>query len=290
MVSALIDPVLLKSFVAVIESGSFTRAGERVHLTQSTISQQIKRLEEQLGCVLLDRSGPYIVATEEGEQLLGYAQRVLCLMEEAVEKLSEGRSQGEIRIGIPEDFATDPLTATLAQFVRAHVGIRLEVTVGLSNTLWQQFCAGEYDLVLVKQRPGQVPGRAAWPEPLSWIDSLEAPARMQDPLPLVVFPVGGLYRNEMIHALESTGRRWRISYTSASLASVRSAVARGIGLSVLPARLAQPGHQRLGCAEGFSEPPAMELAMHVRNNSPHRVLELADQLEAQCAKVVAVNA
>lgn len=289
MTSVLLDPVLLKSFVAVVESGSFTRASERIHLSQSTVSQQLRRLEEQLGCELVDRSGRYVVATEEGERLLGYARRLLGLMEEAVDELRAGQEQGELRIGVPEDFASDLLTPTLAAFARAHPAIKLEVTSGLSNTLWQQFCNGDYDLVLVKQRPGYALGRAAWPEPLAWFDSRTTPSHEHNPLPLVVFPAGGLYRNEMIHLLESAGRAWRISYSSASLASVRCAVADGLGISVLPARLALPGHRRLGAAEGFAELPPMELALHLRPNAPRRVLELAERLEALCGEVTGQN-
>jgi DNA-binding transcriptional LysR family regulator len=284
MTGTMLDPLLLKSFVAVIESGSFTRAGERVHLSQSTVSQQLRRLEEQLGCALIDRSGRYMVATDDGERLLGYARRLLGLMEEAVEQLREGQVEGELRIGVPEDFASDRLTPALAAFARAHPAIRLEVTSGLSNTLWQQFLAGDYELVLVKQRPGHAPGRATWPEPLAWLDSREAPTHARDPLPLVLFPPGGLYRDEMIHSLESAGRRWRIAYTSASLASIRSAVADGLGVSVLPSRLALPGHLRLGSAEGFGELPALELALHLRPDVPRRVIELAERLERLCAE------
>jgi DNA-binding transcriptional LysR family regulator len=138
MTGTTLDPLLLKSFVAVIESGSFTRAGERVHLSQSTVSQQLRRLEEQLGCALIDRSGRYMVATEDGERLLGYARRLLGLMEEAVEQLREGQVEGELRIGVPEDFASDRLTPALAALARAHPAIRLEVTSGLSNTLWHR--------------------------------------------------------------------------------------------------------------------------------------------------------
>lgn len=286
MTNPMLDPVLLKSFVAVVESGSFTRAGERVHLSQSTVSQHLRRLEEQLGSELLDRSGRYVVTTESGARLLGYARRLLALMEDAVEELREGQVQGEIHIGVPEDFAADLLTPLLGAFAREYPAIRLEVTSGLSNTLWQQFCAGSYDLVLVKQRQGHTVGAAAWPEPLAWFDSLDTPSWQRDPLPLVVFPVGGLYRDEMIHALESGGRRWRISYCSASLASIRSAVASGLGISLLPARLALSGHRRLGELEGFPPLPPLELVLHRRPDVPQRVLDLAERLQAACDEVM----
>ncbi len=99
----MLDPLLLRSFVAIIDTGSFTRAGERVHLTQSTISQQIRRLEQQLGCPLLDRAGRQVVATAEGEKLLGLARRILALLAQAEEQVTEGSVA--LSLGVPEDFA-----------------------------------------------------------------------------------------------------------------------------------------------------------------------------------------
>lgn len=287
MIDPMLDPVLLKSFVAVVESGSFTRAGDRVHLSQSTVSQHLRRLEEQLGSELLDRSGRYVVTTESGARLLVHARRLLALMEEAVAEMREGQTQGEIRLGVPEDFAAEPLTSVLADFARRHPALRLDVNSGLSNTLWQQYGAGSYDLVLVKQRLGHTVGEAAWPEPLAWLDSRQQPCWQRDPLPLVVFPVGGLYRDEMIHSLESHGRRWRIAYSSASLAGVRAAVASGLGISLLPARLAGRDHGTLGPAEGFAPLPQLELVLHCRPEAHPRVRELATALVAMCQQVMA---
>lgn len=286
MTNPMLDPVLLKSFVAVVESGSFTRAGERVHLSQSTVSQHLRRLEEQLGSELLDRSGRYVVTTESGTRLLGHARKLLTLMEEAVAELHAGEVQGEIRLGVPEDFAADLLTPLLAAFARDNPAIRLEVSSGLSNTLWQQFCAGGHDLVLVKQRQGHTVGDAAWPEPLAWLDSREHPTWQRDILPLVVFPVGGLYRDEMIHALESSGRRWRIAYSSASLASIRAAVASGLGVSLLPARLARADQHSLTPAQGFPALPPLELVLHSRPEVPQRVRDLAQRMIALCDTVM----
>ncbi|MFC3533230.1 LysR family transcriptional regulator [Vogesella facilis] len=290
MINPILDPVLLQSFVAVVESGSFTRAGDRVHLSQSTVSQHLRRLEEQLGSELLDRSGRYVVTTESGARLLVHARKLLALMEDAVAELREGQVQGEIQLGVPEDFAADLLTPVLAAFARDNPAIRLEVSSGLSNTLWQQFCAGSYDLVLVKQRQGHTVGDAAWPEPLAWLDSRQHPTWQQDIVPLVVFPVGGLYRDEMIHALESSGRRWRIAYSSASLASVRSAVASGLGISLLPARLALAGHRQLTADDGFAALPPLELVLHSRAEAPQRVRDLAQRLRALCEAVMQAEA
>src|SRR3954452_4885089 len=105
MEAPMLDLELLRSFVSVVDAGGFTRAGERVHRTQSTVSQQIKRLEEDVGQVLLHRDGKDVRPTEAGERLLSYARRLLSLAEEARDVLRQPDGEGAIRLGIPEDFA-----------------------------------------------------------------------------------------------------------------------------------------------------------------------------------------
>lgn len=286
MHDARLDPALLQGFVAVAESGSFTRAAERVHLTQSTVSQQVRRLEDQLGCALLDRSGRYVTTTPEGERLLGYARRLQQLMTEAVEQVRQTAGQGEIRLGVPEDFAAQPLTAVLAAFADTWPGVRLEVTSGLSHELWQRFQEGELDLALVKQRVGHVAGVASWPEPLCWIDSRTRPAVARDPVPLVAFPSGGLYRGEMTHALDASGRRWRISFVSASLASIRAAVADGLGVSLLPRRLATEGHRVLDGVAWLGTVPDLELTLHAQPEPSAAARDMMGRLAALCDQVM----
>ena len=161
----LLDPHLLQSFVAIVETGSFTRAGERMHLTQSTISQQMRRLEQQLGCPLLDRSGRQVVTTSQGETLLGLARRILGLLAQAGDRV--GEASLPLRLGVPEDFAAGAMTAVLAAFARQYPEVRLEVQSGLSHVLWQAFEGGELDLALIKQGRGQGEPIARWREPLA---------------------------------------------------------------------------------------------------------------------------
>ena len=284
-----IDPVLLRSFCAVAETGSFTRAADGVHLTQSTVSQQVRRLEEQMGCTLLDRSGRHVVCTPEGERLLAYAQRILALMDEAVEQLA-GAAETALRIGVPEDFAAHALMPAFAALARAQPQLRLELASGMSQAIWQQFQAGELDLALVKQRSGSTPGLARWPEPVAWIDSAQHPCQHRDPLPLVVFAQGGLYRSEMTHALDAAGRRWRLAYVSASLASLEAAVQEGLGISLLPRRLVGPGHRLLDGVAGFAPVPGVEVALHVRAQLSAPGRRLAERLCEACEALLTAGA
>ncbi|MCX9131374.1 LysR family transcriptional regulator [Aeromonas veronii] len=277
----MLDPLLLRSFVAIIDTGSFTRAGERVHLTQSTISQQIRRLEQQLGCPLLDRSGRQVMATAEGEKLLGLARRILALLAQAEEQVTEGSVA--LSLGVPEDFAAGAITPVLAAFARHYPEVRLEVQSGLSHEIWQRFEAGELDLALVKQTHGQGSPLASWREPLVWVDSRDWPARERDPLPLVAFPSEGLYRQQMTEALDGLGRRWRIAYVSASLASLQGAVSAGIGVSLLPKRL-MPADQ-LALTQWPKVAP-VELALHAGVSVSEPFTRLSAALIALCDEVM----
>src|SRR5579872_4841822 len=221
----MMDIELLRSFVSVVDAGGFTRAGERVHRTQSTVSQQIKRLEDMVGRPLLERNGKQATLTEEGERLISYARRILALEQEARDVVARPVVDGVVRLGIPEDFAAYRLPELLYDFKRARPSLRLDVRCGLSATLQRALDAGELDLALLKREAGQPGAIAAWPERLQWVTSREHPVDLdQDPVPLAVAEQGCLYRNQMIHALDAAGRAWHVAYTSPNLHGIQAAV------------------------------------------------------------------
>lgn len=284
----MIDLVLLRSFVTVVDTGNFTRAAEHLHLTQSTVSQQILRLEQQLDCRLLDRSQRQVLPTEEGDRLLGYARRLLRLANEASEALSPEHTGGVLRLGVPEDLGSGALMPLIASFARERPRLRLEVESGLSHHLLRLYRNGDLDMLLVKQWGTDSDCHARWAEPVCWIDSAERPHTLplgpsQPALPLVVFPVGALYRQEMLHALESIGQPWRITYSSPSLASLCAAVSAGLGVSLLPASTVQAGHRVVGAADGFPEIGGLELALFARPDLDSAGRALRDRLVDMCA-------
>lgn len=269
---------LLRAFVAVVDTRNFTAAARRLNSTQSTVSQKLLRLEEATGQRLLDRSRRRIEPTEAGEQLLGYARRILALNDDAMATLAGAAISRTLRLGLPEDFASRLVTPALAAFLRDHAHIRLEVTSGLSQDLQRGYDLGEFDLVMVKQKRGATKGVRYWPEPLCWLESAAHPMANADPLPLVAFPPHGLYRADMTDALDAIGRRWHIVYTSSSLASIQSAVADGLGISLLPARTTLPGHRALPLESGLPAMDAMEIAIHHRPDAPDMIRRIADEL------------
>jgi DNA-binding transcriptional LysR family regulator len=269
---------LLRAFVTVVDARSFTASARLLNSTQSTISQKILRLEEATGQHLLNRGRRRVQPTEAGEQLLGYARRMLMLNDEASAAMSGTAVTRTLRLGLPEDFASRLVTPALAQFMRDHPNVKLEVTSGLSRDLQRSFNMGEFDLVMVKQKRGETAGMMHWPEPLCWLESAAHPISAADPLPLVAFPPNGLYRNDMMNALDRVGRRWHLIYTSSSLASLQSAIAEGLGVSLLPRRAALPGHRVMTLANGMPEIEAMEIVIHHMRDAPEQIRRIADVL------------
>lgn len=284
----MLDLELLRSFVSVVEAGGFTRAGERVHRTQSTVSQQIKRLEEDVGQVLLHRDGKDVRPTEAGERLLSYARRLLTLAAEARDVLREPDGEGAIRLGIPEDFAAYRLAKLLGAFSRSHPSLRLDVRADQSKNLARDLERGELDLALYKREAGAKGAIAVWPEEVHWVTSKSHPVDVNAPsIPLIGFPLGCLYRAGAIHALESAGRAWHMSYSSSSLAGIQAAVAAGMGLSILSEMSIQSDHRVLTAKDGFAPINRTEVALMAAPNASSATLRLADRLAEFCENVQA---
>jgi DNA-binding transcriptional LysR family regulator len=282
------DLELLRSFVSVVDAGGFTRAGERVHRTQSTVSQQIKRLEEDVGQPLLNRSGRDVVPTEAGERLLSYARRLLSLAEEARDVMARPGHQGAVRLGIPEDFAAYRLTELLAAFSRSHPGLRLDVRADQSLYLKRDLDRGEIDLALLKRAAGEKDGIAVWPERVHWVTSKAHPIAADiASVPLIGFPAGCLYRSRAIHAIESAGRAWHMAYTSSSLAGIQAAAAAGLGLTILSEIAIQPDHRVLTARDGFAPIDKTEVALIASPEANSATLRLADHLAEFCDNVQA---
>jgi DNA-binding transcriptional LysR family regulator len=284
----MLDLELLRSFVSVVDAGGFTRAAERVHRTQSTVSQQIKRLEEDVGQVLLHRDGKDVRPTEAGERLLSYARRLLSLAEEARDVLRQPDGAGAIRLGIPEDFAAYRLAKLLGAFSRSHPGLRLDVRADQSKFLKRDLERGELDLALFKREAGGKDAIAVWPEQVHWVTSKSHPIRPEvTSVPLIGFPLGCLYRAGAIHALESAGRPWHMAYTSSSLAGIQAAVAAGMGLSILSEMAIQADHRVLTAKEGFAPISRTEVALMASPDASPATLRLADRLAEFCDDVQA---
>jgi len=263
------DALTLECFVAVAESGSFTRAAERVSRTQSAISQQIAKLEMQIGKTLLIR-GKHFTLTPDGEIFLGYARQIVKLQREAIDRFKEPELEGEVRFGLPEDFASVFLSDVLTAYAKLHPRILLNIECNLTLNLFDRFRNKEFDLVLVKMsKPGDFPnGIDVWSETLEWVGNAEHFSQGSNShIPLVLSPQPCVYRSRAIKSLEKTKRKWRIVFSSHSYAGTIAAVKAGLGVTVLPRNMVPEDLEIIRHQKGMPKLDDTHISLLKHNNN-----------------------
>jgi DNA-binding transcriptional LysR family regulator len=273
--SALIDIDQLRTFIAIAETGSFTRAADIVHKTQSAVSMQMKRLEERLDRPVFARDGRASKLTDDGERLLDYARRIVKLNIEALATFTDAGLSGRVRLGVPDDYADRYLPEIMARFSRAYPGVELTVVCEPSIALFDRIEANELDLAIVTNCDGDRLSENFRRERLLWVTSNRHAAHLEEPLPLALGRPSCRWRQIAIERLEHTGRGYRVLYTSANSGAVSAAVLSGLAVSVFPESGLRPGMRVLTPAEGFPELPPCRIGL-VRN--PHEHIKLADAL------------
>ncbi len=233
-----IDTLTLQCFLSVASTGSFTKAAERIGRTQSAVSQQICKLESLLGTSLIQR-GKVLALTNEGQMFEAYARKILAMHLEVIDRFKTPNLTGQIRFGLPEDFATRFLADVLVDFVRIHPRIFLNIECDLTLNLFERFKKNEFDLVLVKMsRPEDFPnGIDVWSEKLEWVGDKNLLVSFfdnQKPLPLILSPHPCVYRSRAIKALEDANIKWQVVFSSPSYNGTIAAVKAGLGITILP--------------------------------------------------------
>lgn len=281
----MLDPDLLASFVAVAEAGGFTEAAGRVHRTQSAVSMQIKRLEERLGRSLFVRSPRGATLTPAGELLLPHARAILRAQREALALFEAEAMRGRVVVGAPDDYAATFLPASLARFADTHPRVEVEIVVAPSAELVPALERPDGpDLALVTVGSGERSAVILRREPLVWVAADRHGIAARDPLPLALFHPGCAFRRAALEALARAGRRYRIAYTSVSLAGVVAAVRSGFAVGVMLRASLPPGLEVLGAAEGLPELPSMAIALLRAEGRANPVAEaLARHLAATLA-------
>lgn len=211
---------LLRSFVAIVESGSMIRATERVFVTQSALSLQMKRLEEILQVQLFHRDGRKLNLTPSGDELLEYARAILATNDQAVIALTGESLAGAVRVGLIQDFAETLLGEILSQFVLGNPDTQLQVRVGGTMELTELLASDRLDLVLgigAQDDPDAICNAPAY-----WLGS-EGLSDMKV-LPLALMQSPCRFRDMAIASLEAAGRPYRIMLETASLSALRVAV------------------------------------------------------------------
>lgn len=258
----------LRTLVAAVDLNGFGKAAERLHRTPGAVSLQIKALEERLDKKLFRKVGRQQALTEAGELLVGYARRLLALNDEAALALQAVGLEGEVRFGMPQDFADGWLPSTLAQFARAHRGVRVHIHVDRSGHIVERVDKGDLDLGLAFTAAAGAPASPIGQMPMQWYAAADFELGPDDPVPLLVLDPPCLFRQSAIEALDKAGRPWRVAVTSASVSALWAAAQAGLG--VVP-RLGI--HAPVGLApRSMRLPPLRSVALHlVRDRTNARV-------------------
>ncbi|OYW60740.1 MAG: LysR family transcriptional regulator [Rhizobiales bacterium 17-65-6] len=272
----LLDGDQLRTFVAIAETGSFTRAAEVVHKTQSAVSMQMKRLEERVGRPIFARDGRSSRLTEDGERLLDYARRIVKLNLEAMAVFTDEALTGHVCFGVPDDYADRYLPEIMARFSRTHPSVELTVICEPSIDLTERIRTGTLDLAIITYtenaaREAQVIRR----ERLLWVGSARHSAHLETPVPLALGRSTCLWRHAAMSRLSNVGRPHRVLYTSPNAGAVSAAVLAGLAVSVFPESGLRPGMRVLGPADGFPPLPPCDIGL-LRNR--HEPSVLADAL------------
>jgi DNA-binding transcriptional LysR family regulator len=276
----MLDFELLRAFVAVADHGGFHRAAERLNLTQSAISQQIKRLELETKRPLFRRTTRNVALTDDGEMLLGDARRLLQLEEAARHRLTAPRLSGTVRLGVVEEIAGGSLPSALGRFAALHPGVKLEVQIGISAELIGQLNTGRLDVVFAKRPLGTSRGRLAWREPLVWAAAETFELVPGGALPLALYREKSVSREAALAALNNSELTWEIVYTSPSLTGVRAAALAGLAITPLPASAIIAGLRVMRSQEGLPRLPDLEFAIYEKARPEKAAAALAAALLA----------
>ena len=263
---------LLRSFAAIVDSGSMLRATERVFVTQSALSLQMKRLEDLVQASLFHREGRRLGLTPAGQSMLTYAREILDANDRAVQALNGETMVGPARIGFVQDFAETLLSGVLAQFSQLHPETQLQVRVGNSPELLDLMESGQLDVLLCM---GEAEDPAAIrTSPMVWLG--QSDLSRQEIVPLAVLEWPCRFRQAAVAALEQAGRPYRIVLETPSLAALRAAVESGLGLTC---RTTHFGVAELHGQDALPSLPAVASVRHVRGN-PHPIIKhLADLVQ-----------
>jgi len=226
------DPDLLRAFVAVVETGGFTKAGERLNLSQSAISHQIRKLEEQAGRALLKRTTRSVTLTADGEDFLRHAEQILAAQSLLVRRFQKAAVTGAVRLGVPETYAGDRLTAMLSRFSRRFPAVRLDVAVESYGALNEQIQAGTLDLAVNLFLQEDIEWPVLRRTRFVWAIGSGFEHEPEKALPLALAPSPCTHRDVCIEALVDAGLEWRVTFTSASQQGLRSAAKSGLAITV----------------------------------------------------------
>ena len=277
----MLDTDQLRSFLAIVDTGSFTRAAERVHKTQSAVSMHIRRLEEQLGCALFVKQGRGAKLSPQGEKLIDFARKIVQVEASAFAAVSRKGLKGSVRVGIPDDYAEVFLADIVSHFRQRHPMVEMTVVCEGSLELAAQVRDGELDLALITDFDGMQRVEVIREEPLVFVASKRFEVSGDAPLPLALGSVKCLWRKIAEEALCDSPIATRGLFFSRNYSAISSVVRAGLAATVLPIGMAGPDLRVLGAEHGLPQLPLSRMGLIVAPGLPSEEANaLADAIRA----------
>ncbi|MGB0679113.1 MAG: LysR family transcriptional regulator, partial [Polyangiales bacterium] len=264
------DTDLLRAFVTTAEIKNFTKAATRLARTQSALSLQIRRLEDQLGVVLLHRDRRGVGLTSAGEVFLVHARHLLAVEDEAIRSVQRTRADEDLRLGIPDAYSSILLPGTVHALAELHPDARVHVTCAISTSLVTHFEHGELDLIVIIKHDHAPAGQVLCEEALLWVASRALHLDTQQPVPLALFPEPCLYRAHALRALAAARRDWQVVYTSQSTSAINIAIDEGWAVALKTPSTTHTNWQTLDATDHMPplDPVRLELRIAPGRQSP----------------------
>ena len=252
---------LLRTFIAVADTGSITLGASRISRTQSAASLQIKKLEETLGQAVFARHGRGVSLTPAGEQLLPTARQVTSTLDSTLRQMTADKLVGRLRIGVPDDHSQDTLAQIIAEFAQSHLSVELEVQCDLSARFPGLLSKGKLDLAVYEIETPEEPADVLWQDQTQWVMSRHHDLLSRDVLPVALFDRDCWWREAALGALEEMQRPYRVIYSSQSVRGISAAVEAGVAVALLGSGALTDKIMPLGAHEGFPKMPKSNLIL-----------------------------
>lgn len=261
-----LDLELLRSFAAVVSLHSFAAAAVHLGRTQSAVTQQMQRLEEQIGHPLFAKQGRQKRLTEHGERLLTYAHHMLALNDEALRSLRQGQLEGNLRIGAPHDVAETMLPLLLTEVARTSPLLQLDIHIGRSPYLMTSLKSGEVDMIISNRADAQFEGVVLRNSPTVWLCAASYVHDPTKPVPLIMADGPSIFRRIGHEALDAAGVAWTPRYTSSSLIGIKAALRAGLGVTARGVEQLDAGLRVLGAGDGMPRLPDLAYHLYIRSH------------------------
>jgi len=267
------DPTLLRTFLAVANGLSFTRAAEQLGLSQPTVSQHVRRLEDAAGRQLIQRDTRSVSLTDNGEAMAGFARTILAAIDEAVSYFTGSAMSGRLRFGAADELAVSELPTILREFRQLYPRINLELTVTQSGTLLRRLASNHLDLIFINQEADSHRGQLVRRDRLVWVGLDRTQIEPSQPVPLVTYPAPSWSRDAALRALEGAHRTWRITCNTREINGILAATRAGLGISILAQSRVPPDLRNLSGRFDLPPLPDVEMALVANPRSARAPVE-----------------